>query len=357
MLVLSDDSIVFILCSAGAVTGGPEALHQLCDKINNHGGRAVMIYVSYETQKIVPEAKTPTRYRHYNIRVSDKVVDEKKNILVVPELWPHLLMGYKNIQRCIWWLSVNYGRDKFKFSFEDNSIHHLYQSHYAKLFLLSNNAVNVYPLFDYLSIKQGSSFTKKDKIVLFNPGKGFEVTQRVIELCADMPIKFIALKGFARPELIRLFKSAMVYIDLGEHPGKDRIPREAACFGCIVITSKAGSATYFDDVPIKEEYKFNESDLVQIKEAIGHCMANFKKLSSDFSYYRRVIQNQEREFTIQVINLFCSGKRNIVSFLRAWLGVQIIKKTYFDNRERALNKLRKNIPSSIKSVLKGYGSK
>lgn len=50
-----------------------------------------------------------------------------------------------------------------------------------------------------------------------------------------------------------------VYIDFGNHPGKDRIPREAAISGCIVITGKRGAAAFAEDVCIPETYKFDES--------------------------------------------------------------------------------------------------
>ncbi len=76
MLLINQSTIVYILCSSNAVTGGPEALHQLCDKINSNGGRAKMIYVDYGSQEFDPEAKTHIRYRHYKVAVAKKIEDE-----------------------------------------------------------------------------------------------------------------------------------------------------------------------------------------------------------------------------------------------------------------------------------------
>ena len=52
-------------------TGGPEALHQLCDAINNHGGEA---YIWYHGEK----HDTPhPAYAHYNIKLITELIDEK----------------------------------------------------------------------------------------------------------------------------------------------------------------------------------------------------------------------------------------------------------------------------------------
>ena len=48
---------------------------------------------------------------------------------------------------------------------------------------------------------------------------------------------------------------AKVYIDFGGHPGKDRIPREAALCGCCVVTGRRGAAGNDVEVPINQSYK------------------------------------------------------------------------------------------------------
>ena len=58
------------------------------------------------------------------------------------------------------------------------------------------------------------------------------------------------------PEQVQaMLKKAKVYIDFGGHPGMDRIPREAALAGCIVVTNREGSAAFRQDVPIPSQYK------------------------------------------------------------------------------------------------------
>lgn len=52
---------------------------------------------------------------------------------------------------------------------------------------------------------------------------------------------------------------SMIYIDFGEHPGKDRIPREAAMRDLIVITGRDGAAVNDVDVSIPKKYKIDRN--------------------------------------------------------------------------------------------------
>ena len=81
-------------------------------------------------------------------------------------------------------------------------------------------------------------------------------------------------------EVQELFKKSKVYIDFGYHPGKDRIPREAAVNDCCIITNREGSAKNNIDIPIFDKYKFSEpiKDQTKIFELISDIFANYKLL-------------------------------------------------------------------------------
>lgn len=51
-------------------------------------------------------------------------------------------------------------------------------------------------------------------------------------------LNFKPIINMTRDEVIRELQRAKVYIDFGNHPGKDRIPREAAILGCCAIVGK-----------------------------------------------------------------------------------------------------------------------
>lgn len=337
------------MCPASGVTGGPEALHQLCDKINNNGGKAKMIYVDYGSEEVIA-ATPPARYRYYKIRTALAIIDDEKHVIVVPEIWPHILYRFNRIQKCIWWLSVNYGKEKAANLFRDSSILHLYQSVYAAHFLKGASALNVAPLYDYLSLSGANKqILKSEPIVLYNPKKGIEITNRLIELCKNDGIHFIPLKGFTRPELVRMMKRSKVYIDFGDHPGKDRIPREAALYNNIIITGIKGAAGYYDDLPIPDEFKYEETRLDAAREGILRAISDHNRLSAGFDYYRRVIRSQETEFTMQAIRLFC------FSYAMAdGVRLRYARKFYFDKAEEWGNRIKRAMPASLKIKVRRF---
>jgi hypothetical protein len=162
-------------------------------------------------------------------------------------------------------------------------------------------------LSDYLNnrfIESNFDPKVKDNIVVYYPTKGLFFTKKIIRLCPS--IKFIAIQNMTRNEVISLLKRAKVYIDFGNHPGKDRIPREAAILGCCVIVAKRGSAKFAEDVPISEEYKFEDvnNNISNILYKIRDCLDNYERRYSDFDNYRKVIRKEPEKFVNDLNQIF-----------------------------------------------------
>ena len=107
-------------------------------------------------------------------------------------------------------------------------------------------------------------------------------------------------------EILKLQQNSKVYIDFGFHPGKDRIPREAAINGCCVITGMEGAAKFHEDIPISEEYKieFNEDNVAKIIEKIKDCFENYETKTKDFVAYKQMILNEESKFEEDIDRIF-----------------------------------------------------
>ena len=57
-------------------------------------------------------------FKHYKINFTNIIEDQKDNILIMPEHYMFLKFGlkYSNIQKIIWWLSIdNYFGFKFRY--------------------------------------------------------------------------------------------------------------------------------------------------------------------------------------------------------------------------------------------------
>ncbi len=331
MIDIYKDTKVYIVCPAYVKTGGPELLHQLANKLDKMGIDVTMAYYGTKEEDKKYRNASFDIYIDKSMKLED-IEDNEKNLMIIPEVRLWLLKKYKKIRKCIWWLSVdgiytNLGISnciktyrlkrtikmilKNKIAYSLNIIkkadYHLCQSQYAIEFLKENGIKDYEYLSDYLNkkyIENSNKIPEKEDNVLYNPKKGFEFTKKLI---SKMPnINWVPIINMSNEEVLDLLLRSKVYIDFGNHPGKDRIPREAAMCGCCVITGKRGSAKYHEDVPIKDDFKFDdkEENIDKILEKIKLCLENYEEQNSYFDDYRKEIIGEEEEFEEDIKKIF-----------------------------------------------------
>lgn len=320
--------MIYIIANAYTTSGGPELLHQLCYHLNKNGHKASMVY--YRKLKFPTDGPTENiieKYGKYECPYSTKIIDNKENIVVFPENVLFFLPRFKRVKKVIWWLSVDnyfkslqskyskfyapFGMNREKYNPFTSKLLHCVQSEYAKLFLLEKgvDVSSIYSLSDYLnnefinSTRNEKNCMKRD-VVLYNPLKGIEYTKKIIALLPE--IEWIPLENMSKVELISQMMYAKLYIDFGNHPGKDRIPREAAICGCCIITGLDGAARNEIDIPIGKKYKFEADDrqLGKIADKIKFIISNYDRIRGDFDDYRTIILNEEERFVQEVLKLF-----------------------------------------------------
>jgi hypothetical protein len=287
---------IYINIPERAIAGGVESLYQLADAINNVGGESIVLFDNNVPNPI------PDKYSHYNIKYSSEVEDTSNNWIIFPEVCTYRVYDFKNIKRSIWWLSVDNNHGRFQ-EWNDDSIIHFYQSYYAFSHVLNNEASYYLPIFDYINKKytsQSAPIENKQDIVCYNPAKGQEITNEIIMSNPD--IRFVPLINMTEDQVINTLVSSKVYIDFGNHPGRDRIPREAAILNNCIITNFAGSAMFYNDVSIKTKYKVDNH--LGIGDLIRDCFINFETNLSDFELYRTTIRNQQQQMFNQVLQIF-----------------------------------------------------
>ncbi len=329
MFNIKKNTKIFIACPAYFKTGGTELLHQLANELN----KFTNVYIFYFDCKF--NHPTNSSFLKYNVKFVKEISNKDNNInniLIVPEVNTDLLYKYNKMQRSIWWLSIdnffvnhkasyyddfrskimNYYRSllnlKFEFGFNKNKYTHMAQSYYAVDYLKNKGIKEVIYLSDYINpiyLDEKDNQLLKEDIVLYNPKKGLKFTKKIIRICNEN-IKFVPLINLSNDEVSVLLKKSKVYIDFGEHPGKDRFPREAVASGCCIITGKKGAAKNSKDIPIPRQYKFadNEKNIPLIINKIGDCLMNYETNNKKFSEYRDMIKGEKEYFQRDVLEIF-----------------------------------------------------
>jgi hypothetical protein len=110
----------------------------------------------------------------------------------------------------------------------------------------------------------------------------------------------------SKTEVTDALLSSKLYIDFGNHPGKDRFPREAVLCGCCLITGRRGAADNDVDIPIDSKYKFKDEldNIPTISEAIQDIMLNYNQRRNDFSAYCERTIKEKEVFQRQAVELF-----------------------------------------------------
>ena len=305
--------MIIISCPGGYVTGGTELLHQLGYKLNLFGFETYIRY--YGTADGKPS--THPYFLKYNVPVIEDVEDDPDTILVYPEMMALSITKIKKdfplSKHVLWWLSVDNAQmtpEAEKALSGDDEVIHMAQSYYAMDYVRDKLSVpedRLFYLSDYINYNflNMDNDTQRDNTVLFNPRKGFERTAGLIGSSDLLRIKWRELAGIAPEKIPDVLRSAKVYIDFGNHPGKDRFPREAVACGCRIVTGKRGAAANDRDVPIPERFKIDDSaDDSIILEQIYYLMDNYDATEESFSDYKRMIDEEFHSFETDALNVF-----------------------------------------------------
>jgi len=329
---------IYLVCPPNVQTGGPEAMHQLCDKINSSALKtevsAFMLYIDDQRGRahFMNHAKPLAAYSIYpNIKVCSSLEDTDSSLVIWPECWTNLIDSLQTgeYQKAIWWLSVDNNNGKFQ-DWYRRDILHLYQSEYAKCYIIKNvktaikgdefKTEQVLPMTEYIPprhrsdnqysslAEQCESESEREHEILYNPLKGIHYTD-AIRKRSESKFRFTPIGGKKRLsplEVTQLLIQAKVYIDFGPHPGMDRLPREAAIANCIVITNKEGAAFHDTDVPIPDKYKIGTFDVDRIHKLLKESLENYKEKTREFDSYRDWIASQENKMENCVEGLISS---------------------------------------------------
>lgn len=336
---------VFVLYPRGLQTGGPEALHQLVHQLRSDGQSAFLVPIEGTADR--PRAE---QFRKYDAPEAP-LLDRPGNAVVAPETALTSLRGIRNAQPVCWWLSVDNSmpfiieqerRDR-EFANLQNIRHkrwapsmrillerrvvarynyarlfsrafHIAQSVYARAFLQTHLGICAAIVSDYiprvdsdLQDDETGSFGRSHSIA-YNPAKAPWIPSLLRPHMPD--VTWSPLAGLDRSGVVRLLRESGAYFDPGFHPGRDRMPREAAMLHTPVVVARRGAAAYWDDVPVGAEFKVSAG-----REFVSDASSRLLSILNDpdgaaerQAGYRQWIGNDQERFAREVRRAFRDGR-------------------------------------------------
>lgn len=318
-----------ILIPGGGFYGGIESLHQLAHLINKIKYPVSVVYVPKYQNFSKTNFILNKNLKNYKIRIKNKIIDNKNVLVIVPETFTGYLSKIYNAKKCIYWLSIdNYLFKKKKDAsilnifinfissikflskylsldlylpqltydrIKRDKIFNLCQSRYAFDYLKKNNMKNLNMIIDYIPIRNFKKYKKKIDIIL-NSNKGYQFNELFKKQYNNI-LNIQYLKNLNLVQTQKVIAKSKLFIDFGNHPGRDRIPRETVIQKTNLFVMNRGSANYYQDVPISKYYKFdNYNDLTSFK-IIKSLLLNKNFIHKN---YRKKIYNDKKLMLHQI---------------------------------------------------------
>lgn len=327
MISYKNTSKIIIFCPPKKVTGGPEALHQLSNKLYELGFDNV--YMHYVPKKANAKA---VNYNIYKTQEIHSFEDHSDNILIIPESMTFLIKKYPQSQKVIWWLSVDfykilmdyrvrkqsfitkifYNQNDKEYHFEAlPNVYQWAQSYRSSIYLKDHGIPEsqidfvcdyINPIF--LENKEPIQKDLNNKTILYNPKKGKKEISELIKASPDL--QWIPIQNMNASQIKELMSKSLLYVDFGENPGRDKMLRESVSQDCCIISGKNGSSAYYEDLMIPEEYKFefSESKIPAIVEKIKEVLNNYPQHIPQFRVYKDMVLNEETTFEKKLQEIF-----------------------------------------------------
>ncbi|MCR1782670.1 hypothetical protein KVF89_09015 [Nocardioides carbamazepini] len=321
---------IYVYYPRGTRTGGPEALHQLVDSLRRQGEDAFLVPIpgTEDTERVA-------EYAHYDAPETE-LEDTAGAAVVVPEVWFTTLAEVERATPYCWWLSIDNSpvfsadwryRDPWRSAARNappaeappldialgRRVVNLTQSHYAWAYLFTRLGTCGSMLSDHtdpapFDALELTTPVARGRTVAYNPVKADLVTEVLAGLLPD--VTFVPLTGMTRRELAATLARSAIYLDLGFHPGKDRLPREATLAGATVVVARRGAGAYYADTPLLAEYRLAPTDdlVERAAELVRAILADPETHHLQQKGYRDQVRTERSTFDKQVRRIFVEGR-------------------------------------------------
>jgi len=127
------------------------------------------------------------------------------------------------------------------------------QSFYGQGFIRSQLGRESFMLTDYPRLPKVKQQRKDPTLVVYNGAKG---KWKIPDLQRRLPeVNFQPIQDLTYQEVCELLSRAVLYVEIGHLPGRDRLPREAANYGTPTVLLARGAGYCWEDFPLGVKYR------------------------------------------------------------------------------------------------------
>ena len=292
---------ILVVCPGNHATGGTEALHAFVSELNKVGADALLWYWSARGKDPMP-----AEYRRYGCEYVTDMPWGYDGTVIVPEIWANRVTEFQNCTRAIYWLGLDayagwHPKNRGAF-LRDDEIIHIAQSEYAYDLLRKLRVSRLIKCTDTLNADFYEDYGEPDRgdEVLYNPAKATQFMSLIVRECENIGIRFRPIRGMARSEVIDAMRHSKLYVDFGEFPGRERMPREAVLCGCVTITSKIGAAYYAEDFGHDYKFESKEGHIWAIVNCIRYALDHYDECWKDFAPFRQKLMDERDLVKLQI---------------------------------------------------------
>jgi hypothetical protein len=320
--------IIYIVCPTDTVSGGVNSLHILCQALVQNNFNAQMYYLGNHPQFF----KNPI-IQNFNVPYSDTLVDNESSLIIVPETLTTFFGNYVLAQKMVYWLGIYfffktpphrfplnfkpirkifqcssyYGQSKNFFHqlakkvnywnkaaipIWNSTTFHMSNSFYVADFIKSKGLEYVWVLHNPVR-KEFYEFApspEREKCIIFGPKTSSGLIRFVNKKFPGFSC--VRLKGLSAQQTIDFYRKSILFIELGSFSGRDRMPREAVLSGCVILTSRSGSAAFYQDLQLDNYYKIDtyksyKSTLIsKINDIVNDYNSHYSNMNTYLNYLK-----------------------------------------------------------------------
>jgi hypothetical protein len=328
---------VVIICPSHLLSGGPENLCQMYATLKKLGYEVYFLWVNpidIPGSKIIKQYENGIWYlcktdgsllnkvyeQNYGVNYLDRDIPlDQATLVIFPEVWCDFIYFFEDAKKAIAWLSisylhVNHSSDICRPLIDQKTLNyldcvHLSQAPWIQKVLKSWGA-DSFLLGDYIAKAYWgiANIDKAEKLITFFPRKGGDLAVKFMNKYPDLD--YLRLENFTQNEMIFMLDMAKIYIDFGNFPGKDRIPREALLRNCVIFIHNQGCATDFESFPIDDYFRFSEKDVLDgtLYKKVQEVLVDYENMKNRQSYMRNQILEEYELFSQKIEEIFGKPK-------------------------------------------------